>query len=50
MKKITDVEQCDIHGFGISEVAFCDNPIHDFDRCPLIKQTNNCKNCTWYNN
>lgn len=32
-----------------SEVAFCDSPIHDFDRCPFIKQRNDCKSCRYYN-
>ncbi len=32
-----------------SEVAFCDSPIHDFDRCPFIVQRNDCKDCRYYN-
>ena len=31
-----------------SEFAFCSSPFYDFDYCPLMKQTDNCKNCRWY--
>lgn len=31
-----------------SSLAFCDSSIHDFDNCPLIKQTDNCKKCRHY--
>lgn len=34
---------------NVVEVAFCDSPIHDFDRCPFIEQRNDCKSCRYYN-
>lgn len=31
-----------------SEVAFCSSPLYDFDNCPLMAQTDNCKRCSNY--
>jgi len=31
-----------------SEVAFCSSPFHDFDNCPLMAKTDNCKRCSNY--
>lgn len=42
-EQIDDQEQPD------DRVAFCDNPIYDFDNCPLQKWPGGCKKCNWYN-